>query len=895
MKNILLFISFILFTSVCSYSQNFKLVKIYLTGTSDAAALASTGVDAEEGILNKDNSLSLFVNDDEFRQLQDLGLNCNVLIDNWYSYYSSLPVLNEAERQEVISYSRSKFGVDGFGFGSMGGFYTYEEAIANLDSMHAAYPDLITEKFSIGTSVEGRTIWAVKISDNPNITENEPAVGFDALIHAREPASMSSLMYFMWYLLGNYGTDPAATYLVNNREIYCVPVFNPDGYEYNHLQYPNGGGMWRKNRTNSGGGCYGIDLNRNYSYQWGYDNIGSSPDPCEDTYRGTGPFSEPESQAVSDFITGKNIKTYFNMHAYGNDLLYPWGYIDQGCPDEDTYIDFCTDMVRGNGFVYGTGGYILGYNSNGAARDWLYGEQTNKNKIYGYTEEIGTDDDYFWPSQSRIFPIAQNTLGTLIYNSYVAGEYLKLLNPNFSCEYFLPSTFVQMTPEFKNKGLSTAYNITVQLSTPSLYIDLKTSYTTLDSIPARSSATVFPCLSFIVSLLAPVEEEIPLILTTKVNNEINSIDTVNIIVGYPDYVFHDTTDDPTELWTITATPSNPHWEATTNSFYTPPSSYTDSKVGNYVNNATVTMSLTNPIDLSSYVNPRLVYWTKYDLESGYDYGQVEVSSNNGSTWTPLQGEYTIPGSGYFQPPGEPLYNGIQTDWVHEEISLADYTGSEVKLKFELKSDYGITADGWYVDDIGVKVYTAVPVELTSFNAVLKESEIVLSWTTASETNNSGFEIHRSVIRDQRSEWEKIGFVEGKGTATGSNSYSFIDKNILDGNRYYRLKQIDYDGTYKLYGPVEVNIGLPLTFNLEQNYPNPFNPVTIINYQIQTANFVLLKVYNTLGEEVATLVNEEKQAGRYKVELNGSSLPSGVYIYRLTAGTYSASRKLVLMK
>ncbi len=894
--------------SLFGYSQNFKLVKIYLNNPQDIITISSTGADPEDGTTNKDNDLTIFMSDDEFAKLQMSNLNYVVLIDDWFKYYNSLPVLKKEEKESILRKSKDEFNIDGFGFGSMGGFYTYAEAIANLDSMYAQYPDLITQKFLVGTTIEGRTIWAVKISDNPNITENEPAVGFDALIHAREPASMSSLMYFMWYLLENYGTDPVATYLVNNREIYCVPVYNADGYEYNHQTNPNGGGMWRKNRKNSGGGCYGIDLNRNYSYMWGYDNIGSSPDPCDDTYRGSGPFSEPESQAIRDFVTGKNMQTYFNMHAYGNDILYPWGYINQACPDEETYVDFCSDMVQGNGFVYGTGGYILGYNSNGAARDWLYGEQTTKNKIFGYTEEIGTGDDYFWPSQSRIFPIAQNTIWTLIYNSYVAGEYLKLLNPNFSCEYFLPSTFVQMTPEFKNKGLSTAYNIAVQLSTPSMSIDLKTSYTTLDSIPARSSAAVFPCFSFIVSPFAPVEEEIPLILTTKVNDEINSIDTVNIIIGYPDYVFRDTTDDPTNLWTITATPSNPHWEATTSTFYTPPACFTDSKSGNYSNNATVTMTLTNAIDLSQYNNPILSFWTKFDLEPGYDYGQVEVSSNNGSTWTSLQGDYTIPGSGNFQPPGEPLYNGTQIDWVHEEISLASYASSSVKLRFQLNSDYGITADGWYVDDIGVKVYTAIPVELTSFTAVHKDVEVVLNWSTASETNDKGFAVERSA-ESLKSEpayrqagWERIGFVEGKGTTTETNSYSFIDKNILDGKLYYRLKQIDYDGTFKIYGPVEVNIGLPLTFHLGQNYPNPFNPITNIEYRIPNKEFVSLKVYDVLGNEVATLVNEEKSAGRYEVIFDGSNLPagkaglsSGVYIYRITAGDYSASKKLMLLK
>ena len=310
----------------------------------------------------------------------------------------------------------------------MGGYYTLAEIEADLDEMFQLYPNLITQKFSIGNSVEGRTIWAVKISDNPNTNENEPAVGFDALVHAREPQSMATQMYFMWYLLENYGTDPEATYLINNREIYCVPCFNPDGYEYNRQTDPNGGGNWRKNRRNNGS-CYGIDLNRNFGYQWGYDNQGSSPDPCASTYRGASAFSEPESQAIRDLAIEKNYGTYFNMHTYGGYILYPWGYIDEETPDSLTYREFAALLTSYSGYAYGYGGQLLGYNSNGSVRDWMYGEQTDKNKIYGYTIEIG---NAFWPSQSQIFPIAQQNLRTMIYQSFLAGEYVQLVNPNYS-------------------------------------------------------------------------------------------------------------------------------------------------------------------------------------------------------------------------------------------------------------------------------------------------------------------------------------------------------------------------------------------------------------------------------------------------------------------------------
>ncbi len=194
-----------------------------------------------------------------------------------------------------------------------------------------------------------------------------------------------------------------------------------------------------------------------------------------------------------------------------------------------------------------------------------------------------------------------------------------------------------------------------------------------------------------------------------------------------------------------------------------------------------------------------------------------------------------------------------------------------------------------------KVDESVPVELLSFIADEGEDGIVLRWITGTETNNKGFEIQRSEDGDQKSEWKSIGYVEGKGTTTESYNYSFKDKNITIGKYKYRLKQIDFDGSYKYSNEIEIDVTAPIKFSLEQNYPNPFNPMTNIEYQIANTGLVKLVVYNSLGEEVATLVNEYKSAGSYEVKLDASNLPSGVYIYRLTSGSYSAVKKLVLLK
>jgi hypothetical protein len=712
MKSVLLFVLFVFTISV--FSQNIKKVKLFINNNSDIKQAISLQLDLEHSILDKEGNISLYVDENEYQLLAQSSLSFEILIDDWFDYYNSLPIPTEAEKQIIRSESESYFGVTGFDFGSMGGYYTLAEIEADLDEMFQLYPNLITEKYSIGTSHEGRTIWAVKISDNPNISENEPSVGFDALVHAREPQSMATQMYFMWYLLENYGTDPTVTYLVDNREIYCVPCFNPDGYEYNRQTDPNGGGYWRKNkRDNNNNGTFeenfdGVDLNRNFGYMWGYDNIGSSPDPSSSTYRGPSAFSEPEAQAIRDFAILKNYGTHFNMHSYGNYYLYPWGYKDEETPDSLTYREFASNMGSLSGYAYGTGPQLLGYPSNGSVRDWMYGEQTDKNKIFGYTIEIGPE---FWPNQNQIFPIAQQNVLSNMYHAFVAGEYVQLVNPNFDREYFLPADAVELTPEFKNKGLATAHNLTFELSSPSQYVTVNTGNASLDSLEARTAYTLTTPLSFVISISAPLEEEIPIVLITRINGDIISSDTTNVIIGFPVFVFEDIANDPAVNWTITATPTTPKWEATTETFYSAPNSYTDSKNQNYRNNATVTMTLTSALDLSGYTNPRLRFYTQFNIESNWDYGWVRVSTNNGSSWTALEGDYTEPGEGSFQPNGQPVYDGVISDWLKEEISLANYVSSQLKIQFQLKTDGGVTRDGWFVDDIGIFIYT-IPTDVS---------------------------------------------------------------------------------------------------------------------------------------------------------------------------------------
>jgi hypothetical protein len=218
--------------------------------------------------------------------------------------------------------------------------------------------------------------------------------------------------------------------------------------------------------------------------------------------------------------------------------------------------------------------------------------------------------------------------------------------------------------------------------------------------------------------------------------------------------------------------------------------------------------------------------------------------------------------------------------------------------------------GFAVGENGIILKTTtggdpVPVELTSFTASVLQDEkaVQLNWKTGTETNNQGFEILRTIQNDNDS-WTKIGFVAGYGTTTETQHYSFTDSDVKPGKYQYRLKQIDFDGSFEYSNVIEVEISSPDGFNLSQNYPNPFNPSTKIRLEIpsQARNdnaLVTLKVYDVLGNEIATLVNEELPAGDYEVEFSrnliNQVLTSGIYFYQLKAGDFIQTKKMVLMK
>jgi hypothetical protein len=190
----------------------------------------------------------------------------------------------------------------------------------------------------------------------------------------------------------------------------------------------------------------------------------------------------------------------------------------------------------------------------------------------------------------------------------------------------------------------------------------------------------------------------------------------------------------------------------------------------------------------------------------------------------------------------------------------------------------------------------LPVELSVFNASVGNNKVNLYWKTESEINNFGFEIERCLFNSQSGEgWTKMGFVTGHGNSNSPKEYFYTDDKLIGGSKFkYRLKQVDNDGQFKYSDVVEIEV-IPDKFALFQNYPNPFNPTTAIRYQLPKESKVSIKIYDILGEQILELVNETKQAGIYIVELNAKDLPSGTYIYRISAGSFTQTKKMILLK
>jgi hypothetical protein len=456
---------FSLFFAFNLFSQNittYSKISIPNISSTIIQELAKTGIPLEESFYNNNNSLEIVVNNFELAEIQKRNINYTILIQDYGKW------LNAKLQQDEREFSKSslEYIPKGFFYGSFNGYPTLNEFSRMLDTMNILYPNLADQKISIGKTYEGRDLYLVKISNRNRQDTNKKKILYTGLHHAREGASITTVLYYMFYLLENFSKDSLVTYLLNNTEMYFVPLVNPDGYNFN-LTNSTSGSLWRKNRhiigINRSEDSIGIDLNRNYGYKWGYDNIGSSPNVKAEVYRGSAPFSELETQAIRTLCLQNKFITAINFHTFGNYIVYPWGYTSTETPDYLYYRQYGSEMAKFDHYTVGTADQTVNYNTNGDSDDWMYGEQREKNKILAMTIETGNSGDNFWAPITRIVPIAQENLWPNLFIAKIAGAFIDTIIVQADTSSILKDT-VSIKFQFRNIGLQDAKNIKIKIS-----------------------------------------------------------------------------------------------------------------------------------------------------------------------------------------------------------------------------------------------------------------------------------------------------------------------------------------------------------------------------------------------------------------------------------------------
>jgi PKD repeat protein len=693
-----LILSFLLILAVTTFvsAQKYSRVKV-LANDQELRQIADLGVAVDHGIRKKNTFIITDLSEYEIDILNEYGYPYEIEIDDVKEFYQdrlSKPSEHPYEKNEECAGGGGGSGSfvpavpSNFNLGSQGGYLTYNEMLAELDAMYAQYPNIISQRSPISNfnTYEGRPIFHAKISDNPNSNDaGEPNVLYTAIHHAREPMSLMETIFYMWYLLENYGIDDEVTYLVNHTRMFFVPCLNPDGYIYNEDEDPNGGGMWRKNRRDHpNSNNFGVDLNRNYSYGWG--TTGISFNTNSDVYCGTGAFSEPETQALRWLVENYDFETAFNAHSYSPAILFPIGTTDEEFAAHNDYFqDYTNHMCEFNGYpAFKSSGL---YPASGDSDDYMYKDDVGtgeKDTIFAHTPEVGSA---FWPGSNDINPTCQDMVFPNLVLAHVSRNYVVVKDTDPAIVATLSGDFNHTAKRYGRESGPVTVSIDPLLNISSVGNTLVYNLNT--------SETQNGTISYSLNSNIQFGNEVKYILNTD-NGLWVKKDTITKTYGA---ITLQELEDAT-------TPTNwsGNWATTTSTYVSPSKSFTDSPNGNYSNNQTRNLYYNPEIDLTTAISAKVTFYAKWDIEANYDYVQFQVSTNGGNSWIGQCGLYTVAGTddnGSVQPDGDPVYEGVMSDWVLEDINLSDYLGQVINVRFRLRSDGGVTEDGYYFDDFKV--------------------------------------------------------------------------------------------------------------------------------------------------------------------------------------------------
>ncbi len=741
------------------------------------------------------------------------------------------------------------------------GYRTYNEMLTELEEIADNYPE-IARLYNIGDSC-GKIytdagndhyedfyfdIWALKLTADPDSLSDKPAVFYMGTHHAREPLSTEVPMDFLQLLIDGYGEDEKTTFLVDNTEIWFIPLVNPDGHR---VVLDRIDVWWRKNiRDNNENGVFdtsnqhgrgpdGVDLNRNYDWEWRYD-----PRNHLATYTGPEPGSEPEVSTLKDLMAERHFVTGITYHTYGEMVLYPYGYA-RGCraPDHEALKELSDAMAEATPRYQREGHYLSMqsldlYPARGVTEDYAYG----RHGVFCYTIELATE---FIPPPDAVRQISEDNMeaamillerthrSTLtgiirdrstgepieaeIYieeidesgsfrkpytNRLPFGRYYRLLVPGEHEVFFRSDAHVNSGPHLVTIEPDKQTILDIELY-PLEYAELTGQVVDFfDHRPIRGArvsilnSSINPGFTDQEGLFS--FDEVPYYnYTVKIEaigfgtiyKEIDLVKPVKdlYVEMYPAF-FTDSFEDA-ENWRTSGS-----WGLSSLESYVGEFSLADSPEGNYAPNSESYAQLEMPIDLTKAYNASVTFRTKYSMFDEIDYCYLQVKPEidwNNDEWKTVA---SITG---------------ESDWVQNDINLAAYSGENISLRFLFSSDDTIGDEGIYIDDF--KIFISSP-ELSTDQEVTPQ----------------------------------------------------------------------------------------VTMQLHQNIPNPFNPETTIGFELPKRKKVSLQIFNAKGQLVKTLLAREKEAGNHQVKWDGTSISgqeatSGIFFYRLKAGEQTVIRKMLLLK
>ena len=845
-------------------AEKYSLVRVHIdTPAAEAALRVNPDLDIVR--VKQDSHVELVARPGDLAWLDGAGLRYDTVHDDLAAFYAT----------------RSR----GPNFGL---FHTYSEATDWLDQMHIDYPDVVSAKWSLGTSHEGRDIWCVRVSDNPEVDESdEPEILFDGMHHAREIMASEMVLMLIDHLGSEYGDDPEITWLLDNREIYLVPIVNPDGVVYNEATDPNGGGMWRKNRRNNGGGSYGVDPNRNYPYEW--VGPGSSSDPWSDVYRGPSAGSEPEVQAVMALINAHAFVTAQSFHTYSNLTLYPWGYTASNSPDEAIFQHMAGIMTQYNGYEPGQAPELL-YEVNGSSCDWVYGAQGEHPMCLAFSNEIGGYNDGFWPDESRREALFNENLWPSLYQIMCAGPYVKAASPavvggdgNGRLD---PGETAGLAFDLDNLGvMDDAISVVVTLSTPDPYLQLHETSRALGTIAANGTLDL-TAVPFSATLDPACPDGRALPVLAQVVWDGGAVDQKLVYpAGSAQILFEDDFEGPLTQWTTTGL-----WDLTTGYSHSPSTSLTDSPLGTYNDETLTSATLTTGVLVPA--GGTLSFWHRYDIESGWDYGYARVSGDGGA-WNTV-GTYT----------------GLQSAWTQVEIDLAAYAGQSVRVRFELDTDYSVTEDGWYVDDVvieGVGSSNQLPPAPELLDPLSGgETSTTATLTCGTVTDPEADPVTYGFRVYDDAELTSVIFATQDVVAGGGEAQAEVT-GLIDGETYwwraFAADSIEWglmsDAQDFVVNDATAVDGAILGFDLRQLDRTGGENVRL-SLNLPQAGDLTVKVYNARGQVMRTLASGDRAAGAHVLTWDGRdafgrSAASGVYFVRAHAGDESAVSRVLIVR